>query len=148
MFRHSANLSALEFVPASSGSLLVDIVVPSCPVKKDSTTGELVPETKYASRLFSLLARLKPSGAHSLALVSRPATLSWGCRMTGTRSGALSGSARPPPSTSASQRACATTQTPARSTAGESGVRTPCLVDILSRWGKYKTAQIQDGDGR
>ena len=42
MFRHSANLSALEFVPASSGSLLVDIVVPSCPVKKDSTTGELV----------------------------------------------------------------------------------------------------------
>ena len=148
MFRHSANLSALEFVPASSGSLLVDIVVPSCPVKKDSTTGELVPETKYASRLFSLLVRLKPSGAHSLALVSRPATHSWGCRTTGTQSGALSGSARLHLSTSASRRACATTRTPALSTAEGSGVRTPWLVDILSRWGEYKTTQTQDSDSR
>ena len=147
VFRHSANLSALEFVPASSGSLLVDIVVPSCPIKKDSTTGELVAETKYSFRLFSL-DRLTPSGAHSLALVSRPATHSWGCRTTGTQSGALSGSAQLPLLTSASLRACATTRTPALSTAEGSGVRTPWLVDILSRWGEHKTTQTQDSDSR
>ena len=123
MFRHSANLSALEFVPASSGSLLVDIVVPSCPVKKDSTTGELVAKMDLFEVIFGT-ARLTPSGAHSPALVSKLATLSWECRMTGTRSGARSGSAQPPLSTSASLRACATTQTPALSTAGGSGVRT------------------------
>ena len=74
-------------------------------------------------KLFSV-ARLTPSGAPSPALVSKLATLSLECRMTGTRSGARSGSAQPPLSTSASLRACATIQTPALSTAGGSGVRT------------------------
>ena len=86
--------------------------------------------------------RLTPTGAPSLALVSRRATRSWECRTTGTRSGVQSGSAPPPLSTSASRRACATIQTPAPSTAGGSGVRAPCVSClILSRWSKYKTTQ-------
>ena len=42
MFRYAANVSALEFVPTSLGHLMVEVVVPACPRKKDSDSGEFV----------------------------------------------------------------------------------------------------------
>lgn len=49
MFDHSANLSGLEYVPMTTGFLMVDLVVPVCPMKTDQETGELVSISLYCS---------------------------------------------------------------------------------------------------
>ena len=41
VFEHAANLSGLVYVPMTVGSLMVDVVVPVCPLTHDSA-GQLV----------------------------------------------------------------------------------------------------------
>lgn len=42
MFDHAANLSGLEYVPMTTGFLMVDVVVAVCPLMTDQDSGELV----------------------------------------------------------------------------------------------------------
>ena len=41
VFEHATNLSGLVYVPMTAGSLMVDVVVPGCPLAYDSA-GKLV----------------------------------------------------------------------------------------------------------
>ena len=118
MFRYAANVSALEFVPTSLGHLIVDVVVPACPHKKDSDSGEFV-ETFWCpvtgaceATCYSFLGMQNdwwgPGASYPI--------------ISGTRSGGQSGAARQRPSTSAAWKECATTLSPVRS------AKVVCLV--------------------